>query len=274
MDRPIARAIALEQLVRDEQPRYLPPEPPEPYELRPDHVYPEHQWGMTIDLAACTGCSACIAACYAENNVPFVGRTNVRRGQVMSWIRIERFVPRHPGPLLHLIPMLCQHCDHAPCEPVCPVYASVHTEEGLNAQVYNRCIGTRYCNNNCPYKVRRFNWFKPAWPPPLHLQLNPDVTVRGAGVMEKCTFCVQRIRLAEEDARLEDRPVRDGEIQTACQQACPAGAIVFGDMKIPDAAMMRRRAEHAIRNYRALGDLNTAPAIVYLAEVYRGPGRA
>jgi molybdopterin-containing oxidoreductase family iron-sulfur binding subunit len=238
--------------------------------MRPPHEFPKHQWGMTIDLTACTGCSACVAACYAENNIPVVGRENVARGQIMSWIRIERFVPRTPdAPLLHLLPMLCQQCDHAPCEPVCPVYASLHTDDGLNAQVYNRCIGTRYCNNNCPYKVRRFNWFVPEWPAPLNLQLNPDVTVRSAGVMEKCTFCVQRIRLAEDDARQDDRPLRDGEIQTACQQACPARAITFGDLKDPSSAVVRRRAEHPLRAYRALEDLNTRPAIVYLSEVYR-----
>jgi molybdopterin-containing oxidoreductase family iron-sulfur binding subunit len=149
------------------------------------------------------------------------------------------------------------------------VYASYHTDEGLNGQVYNRCIGTRYCNNNCPYKVRRFNWFKPDWPEPFHLQLNPDVTVRGAGVMEKCTFCIQRIRATEMDAKAEGRPVRDGEITPACAQACPAQAITFGDMKDRDSAMMRRRAEHPLRAYRALEELNTEPAIVYLRELYR-----
>jgi molybdopterin-containing oxidoreductase family iron-sulfur binding subunit len=270
LGRPLAETIGLDELARGVRPEYAPPEPPEPYEMRPPHEFPKHQWGMTIDLTACTGCSACVAACYAENNVPVVGRENVARGQIMSWIRIERFVPRTPdAPLLHLLPMLCQQCDHAPCEPVCPVYASLHTDDGLNAQVYNRCIGTRYCNNNCPYKVRRFNWFVPEWPSPLHLQLNPDVTVRSAGVMEKCTFCVQRIRLAEDDARQDDRPLRDGEIQTACQQACPARAITFGDLKDPSSAVVRRRAEHPLRAYRALEDLNTRPAIVYLSEVYR-----
>jgi Fe-S-cluster-containing dehydrogenase component len=154
------------------------------------------------------------------------------------------------------------------------VYASSHTEDGLNAQVYNRCIGTRYCENNCPYKVRRFNWFKAEWPAPLHLQLNPDVTVRGAGVMEKCTFCVQRIRAAGMDAKAEHRAVRDGEIVPACAQACPAHAITFGDIKDPQSAMMQRRAAHSARAYRALGELNTQPAIVYLRDVYRRPEEA
>ena len=225
---------------------------------------------MTIDLNSCTGCSACVAACYAENNIPIVGKEEVARGRIMSWIRIERFVPREPdAPPLYLMPMLCQQCDNAPCEAVCPVYASYHTEEGLNGQVYNRCIGTRYCNNNCPYKVRRFNWFRYEWPAPLHLQLNPDVTVRGAGVMEKCTFCIQRIRAGEMDAKADGRSVRDGEIAPACAQACPAQAITFGDLKDPDSAMLRRRAAPPLRGYRALEDLNTQPAIVYLREIYR-----
>jgi molybdopterin-containing oxidoreductase family iron-sulfur binding subunit len=170
--------------------------------------------------------------------------------------------------------MLCQQCDHAPCEPVCPVFASYHTEEGLNGQVYNRCVGTRYCENNCPYKVRRFNWFVPEWPAPLNLQLNPDVTVRGAGVMEKCTFCVQRIQFAELNARTEDRELRDGEIVTACQQACPTRAITFGDSNDPASAMMRRREDNKLRNYRALEELNTQPAITYLRDLYREKGRA
>ena len=180
---------------------------------------------MTIDVNSCTGCSACVAACYAENNVQVVGRENVSIGRIMSWIRVERFFPR-PGrggqsPPLYLAPILCQQCDHAPCEPVCPVFASHHTDEGLNAQIYNRCIGTRFCENNCPYKVRRFNWYGGEWEFPLNYQLNPDVTVRGAGVMEKCTFCIQRITTAEIDARTENRKLLDGEIITACAQACP-----------------------------------------------------
>jgi molybdopterin-containing oxidoreductase family iron-sulfur binding subunit len=270
LGRPIVEAMSLAELRRGERPPPAGPPIPEPFAIRPEHVYPEHQWGMTIDLNACTGCSACVTACYAENNIPVVGPEEVARGHVMSWIRIERFWPDGPdAPPLYLAPMLCQQCDHAPCEPVCPVFASFHTEEGLNGQVYNRCIGTRYCNNNCPYKVRRFNWFKPEWPAPLHLQLNPDVTVRGAGVMEKCTFCVQRIRAAEMDARAEHRPVRDGEIVPACAQTCPTRAITFGDMKDTGSAMMRRRSEERLRTYRALEELGTEPAIVYLRAVYR-----
>ncbi len=270
LGRPIVEAISLDDLRRGVAPPEHGPQVPEPYEMRAKHLYPNHQWGMTIDLNTCTGCSACVAACYAENNVPVVGKQEVARGHIMSWIRIERFVPTEPdAPQLYMMPMLCQQCDHAPCESVCPVYASSHTDEGLNAQVYNRCIGTRYCNNNCPYKVRRFNWFKPEWPAPSHLQLNPDVTARGAGVMEKCTFCIQRIRATEMDAKADGRPVRDGEIVPACAQACPAQAITFGDMKDTDSAMMQRRADNGLRGYRALEDLNTQPAIVYLRDIYR-----
>jgi molybdopterin-containing oxidoreductase family iron-sulfur binding subunit len=270
MGRPIIKAVSLPDLAAGRVPPREGLQAPEPFEIRPPHTYEEHAWGMTIDLNACTGCSACVTACYAENNLPVVGKEEVARRHIMSWIRIERFVPQSAdAPLLYLAPMLCQQCDHAPCEPVCPVYASYHTTDGLNGQVYNRCIGTRYCNNNCPYKVRRFNWFKPEWPAPLDLQLNPDVTVRGAGVMEKCTFCVQRIRAAEMDASAEQRPLRDGDIVPACAQACPARAITFGDTKDPDSAMMRRRAEHKVRGYRALEELDTRPAIVYLREVYR-----
>ncbi len=278
MGRALVEAISVEELARGVAPRPEAPEAPEPHEFYAPFKYPVHQWGMTIDVNACTGCSACVAACYAENNVPVVGEEGVERGRIMSWIRIERFFPAQEkaghAPLLYLMPMLCQQCDHAPCEPVCPVFAAVHTEEGLNGQIYNRCVGTRYCENNCPYKVRRFNWFAPQWPAPLDLQLNPDVTVRGAGVMEKCTFCFQRIRHAEITAKLENRPVRDGEIVPACAQSCPSKAISFGDMNEPQSAMMRRRADHRLRNYAALAELNTRPAITYLRAVYHGKGKA
>jgi anaerobic selenocysteine-containing dehydrogenase/Fe-S-cluster-containing dehydrogenase component len=268
LGRSIIEAVSLDDLANGVKPPRE--EPPEPYEMYEPFAYPSHMWGMTIDVNACTGCSACVAACYAENNIPFVGKEMIDNGRIMSWIRIERFYPaKADAPPLYLAPMLCQQCDHAPCEPVCPVFASYRTDEGLNGQVYNRCIGTRYCENNCPYKVRRFNWFAPQWPAPLNLQLNPDVTVRGAGVMEKCTFCVQRIVAAEIDAKIEKRPVRDGEIIPACAQACPARAISFGDMNDPRSAMMRRRADNALRAYQAMPELNTKPAIVYLRDVYR-----
>jgi molybdopterin-containing oxidoreductase family iron-sulfur binding subunit len=230
------------------------------------------RWGMAIDLAKCTGCQACVTACYAENNIPTVGETEIGKGREMTWIRIERYweggEERGDALTARFVPMLCQHCTNAPCEPVCPVYAAYHTADGLNGQVYNRCVGTRYCANNCPYKVRYFNWYKynqVAWPEPLHLQLNPDVTVRARGVMEKCTFCIQRIRGAQNDARLENRPVRDGEIVTACAQACPSDAIVFGDVN--DPASRVARLQQNPRGYRVLEDLNTRSAITYLAKV-------
>lgn len=243
------------------------------FSLREDHEHPVHRWGMAIDLDACNGCNACVAACYAENNVPVVGADLMRRGRTMSWLRIERFVePSEPGPAdigpdNRFLPMLCQHCDHAPCETVCPVFATYHTDEGLNAQVYNRCVGTRYCSNNCPYKVRRFNWFMPEFEAPLQLQLNPDVTGRSAGVMEKCSFCVQRIQDGKETAKDENRPVRDGDVTSACAQSCPAQAIVFGDMNDP-ASRVTQLADDD-RAYHALNELNTRPAVTYLKKVTR-----
>jgi molybdopterin-containing oxidoreductase family iron-sulfur binding subunit len=236
------------------------------------YVGDQPMWGMAIDLAKCTGCSACVTACYAENNIPHVGEDEVRRGREMTWIRIERFWegggdtgdPLEP----RVIPMLCQHCDAAPCEPVCPVYAAYHTPDGLNGQIYNRCVGTRYCSNNCPYKVRYFNWFayaKKAFPEPLNLQLNPDVTVRARGVMEKCTMCVHRIRGAQTAARLEGRELREGDVNTACAQACPSDAIVFGNMKDPGSKVMALKTNH--RGYHVFEEINVRPAITYLAKV-------
>jgi molybdopterin-containing oxidoreductase family iron-sulfur binding subunit len=230
------------------------------------------QWGMTVDLSRCTGCSACVTACYAENNLPTVGEQEIYRGREMTWLRIERFWEggEHEGEPLEarFVPMLCQHCDNAPCEPVCPVFAAYHTVDGLNGQVYNRCVGTRYCGNNCPYKVRYFNWYaynKKAFPEPLNLQLNPDVTVRGRGVMEKCTFCVHRIRGAQHTARLENRALVDGEFTTACAQACPSGAITFGNMKDPDSKVVA--AARSPRGYHVFEELNVRPAVTYLAKV-------
>jgi molybdopterin-containing oxidoreductase family iron-sulfur binding subunit len=235
----------------------------------PEH--PEHRWAMTIDLDRCTGCEACVVACFAENNVPVMGREAAEQGRYMGWLRIERYLGEEPGaPLdVRLLPMLCQHCTNAPCEPVCPVYATYHTAEGLNAQVYNRCVGTRYCSNNCPYKVRTFNWRDARFERPLDLQLNPDVTVRSRGVMEKCTFCIQRIRFAENRARDEGRPVRDGEIVPACAQSCPAQAITFGDANDPGSRVSR--AARSPRAFRALEELGTQPAITYLARTREEP---
>ena len=230
------------------------------------------RWGMAIDLARCTGCASCVTACYSENNIPWVGYDNVLRGREMSWMRIERYWEggTEPGEPFgaRVIPMLCQHCENAPCEPVCPVYASYHTADGLNGQVYNRCVGTRYCSNNCPYKVRYFNWFafaKRAFADPLNLQLNPDVTVRARGVMEKCTFCVQRIRGAQHAARMEDRPLKDGDVVTACQQACPSGAIVFGNVNDPESQVVKAKQNH--RGYHVLEETNVRSSITYLAKV-------
>jgi Fe-S-cluster-containing dehydrogenase component len=240
----------------------------------PNH---RHRWAMAIDVNACTGCQACVVACYAENNVPTVGPAMVQRGRDMAWLRVERYEEAVGGGPndVRFVPMLCQHCTDAPCETVCPVYATYHNPEGLNAQVYNRCVGTRYCSNNCPYKVRQFNWFDYAapemetfaFPEPLNWQLNPDVTVRAKGVMEKCTFCVQRILEGKGDARDENRPVKDGEIRTACQQSCPTEAIVFGDLLDPESAVARLSADQ--RRYWVFNELNTKPAITYLKKIER-----
>ena len=244
-----------------------------------DYAGTAPRWGMAIDLSKCTGCSACVTACYAENNLATVGEELVVRRRQMSWLRIERYYTadadgRRVGAVVN--PMLCQQCGNAPCEPVCPVYAAYHTPDGLNGQVYNRCVGTRYCANNCPYKVRYFNWFNFAepggewesWPDPLNMLLNPDVTVREKGVMEKCTFCVQRIRGAQNRARLEDRSVRDGDITPACAQACPSEAIVFGDLRDRSSLVARLAADP--RGYHVHTELNTKPAITYLARVVHG----
>jgi molybdopterin-containing oxidoreductase family iron-sulfur binding subunit len=242
----------------------------------------EHRWAMAIDLDACTGCSACVVACNAENNVPNVGPELIKRGREMMWIRIDRFEESlAPGASdVRFVPMMCQHCGDAPCETVCPVYATYHNPEGLNAQVYNRCVGTRYCSNNCPYKVRSFNFFdyaapeKPtfAFPEPLNWQLNPDVTVRNKGVMEKCTMCVQRILEGKGIAKDEGRKLRDGEFQTACAQSCPTQAIVFGDLADPESAV--HRASFGERRYWALNELNTKPGVTYLKRIRRDAGSA
>ena len=252
---------------------------PEAYPL-PGSQYGEYagahempRWAMAIDMEKCTGCSACVVACQAENNVPWVGEEMVAMGRSMAWIRLERYYEiidaTHAGPLdVRLLPMLCQHCGNAPCEPVCPVFASYHTPDGINAQVYNRCVGTRYCANNCPYKVRVFNWYTYTdVPEPMNWQYNPDVTIREDGVMEKCSFCVQRIREVENRAALEGgRPVADGEVVPACQQTCSAEAIVFGNIRDPKSRVAQVVANE--RTYRVLDEfINTQPAVSYLKKV-------
>lgn len=232
-----------------------------------EHRYDGHHWGLMIDLSACTGCSACVVSCQAENNVPVVGRDEVLRQREMHWLRIDRYYTGEGDEIAALHqPMLCQHCDNAPCETVCPVLATVHSSEGLNQQVYNRCVGTRYCANNCPYKVRRFNWFDyPREDRLQNLVLNPDVVVRTRGVMEKCSLCVQRIQEQKLAAKSAGRPLADGAIETACEQSCPARAITFGDLSDPESRVSKRAADR--RAYRALDELNVRPSVGYLAKV-------
>ncbi|MGD0660292.1 MAG: molybdopterin-dependent oxidoreductase [Syntrophorhabdales bacterium] len=233
----------------------------------PIHMHVAYRWGMVIDLDRCIGCQACVMACYAENNVISVGQKDVSMGREMSWIHIERYFEAEQ-PFARFLPMLCQHCDSAPCESVCPVFAPNHNKEGINNQVYNRCIGTRDCNQNCPWKVRRFNWHQWKRDYPLEWQLNPDVTVREQGVMEKCSFCIQRIIYAKTKATSEGRKVRDGEFTTACAQTCPADAIIFGNLMDPESRVSKLCAE--ARAYQVLGGLNTKTAVIYLEKITQG----
>jgi len=227
------------------------------------------QWGMVIDLDLCTGCEACVVACHAENNIRIAVDEQAARGRSVNWIRVERyFEGEFPDVRVRFMPVLCQHCNEAPCEPVCPVFATYHTDEGLNAQVYNRCIGTRYCANNCPYSVRFFNFNDPVWPQPLQNAWNPEVSVRSKGIMEKCTFCIQRIRKAEIAADEENRPVREGDVVPACVQSCPTRAMSFGDMADPSSQVSRlARSERA---NRLMDDLGTKPKVVYLKGLREG----
>ncbi len=240
--------------------------------LIPELKFPDHKWSMVIDLSACVGCSACVIACQSENNIPVVGPEQIKAGRDMYWIRIDRYYEgdsRNPS-VLHQ-PILCQHCDNAPCEIVCPVNATTHSPDGLNQMVYNRCVGTRYCSNNCPFKVRRFNFFEytAMKKEPESLVYNPEVTVRPRGVMEKCTFCVQRIQNAKQKAKTEGRKILDGEIQPACAAACPAGAIVFGDLN--DVRSRVTALSKLSRSYRMLEELGIKPSVNYLADISNPP---
>ncbi|MCY2926546.1 MAG: 4Fe-4S dicluster domain-containing protein [Planctomycetota bacterium] len=230
----------------------------EPVKVRVDS-FPGRDLAGTVEQIA-------RAAEFTPRNVQTVGEARLRKGGEMSWLKIVPYRQAGEGGRVGFLPMMCQHCDAAPCEPVCPVYASVHNEEGLNAQIYNRCIGTRYCANNYPYKVRRFNWLDHAWAKPLDLQLNPDVSVRRRGVMEKCTFCIQRIREVQWLAKREKRRVRDGEVAPACVASCPAGAFVFGDL-LDEESKVSQLTRHDARRYHVLEHLNTKPGVTYLKRI-------
>lgn len=259
-----------------------------------DKPHDPYKWAMAIDLDACTGCNACSVACYAENNIPVVGKERFQHGQQMHWLRVERYWEEDgrefPDQGFQFLPMMCQQCEAAPCETVCPVAATNHTADGLNSQIYNRCIGSRYCSANCPFKVRYFNWYdyptdEIVWPAEMTQQMNPDVSVRSKGVMEKCTFCVQRLSAAKVTAKGEGRIVREGEVQTACQQSCPTGAISFGNLVNPESRVHKQWAAQQVvldadkqakdekeegpglRGYRILEELRAYPSVMYLERV-------
>src|SRR5262245_596143 len=266
-DREIAQWVGLGP-ARELELRGKAPEHASHPTMYPPVKYPEYRWGMSVDVDRCTGCQACILACQTENNVPTVGKAQAAYGRIQHWLRVERWQEGTAAkPVNMFLPMFCQHCEVAPCEPVCPVYAAYHTREGLNGQVYNRCVGTRYCGNNCPYHVRKFNWFNYTWIAPLDQQLNPDVTVRQLGVMEKCTMCLQRIVAAKDAAREVGRMVKDGDMQTACQQTCPTQAITFGNLK--DGGALVSKLSASPRGYHVLEELGTTPAVTYLKKVVR-----
>ncbi|MCY4263104.1 MAG: molybdopterin-dependent oxidoreductase [Candidatus Dadabacteria bacterium] len=264
-DRHVAKTVALDQIGHHNG--HHGSEHSEHPDFYPDLKYAKYRWGMAIDLNKCTGCGACVTACYAENNIPFVGKKQVAKRREMNWIRIERFFEKNSDGSLDVrfLPMLCQQCGNAPCEPVCPVFATYHNHEGLNGMIYNRCVGTRYCANNCTYKVRRFNWYTYKFPEPLNWQLNPDVTVRSSGIMEKCTFCVQRISHGKDLAKDEGRLLRDREVLTACEQACPSDAIVFGNLLDEKSRASVLSGDE--RGYKVLEVVNTKPEITYLKKV-------
>jgi Fe-S-cluster-containing dehydrogenase component len=273
--RPLAREATIEEYRQHPEFASEMVEHPPLKSLWDEHSYDEgYQWGMTIDLNACSGCNACVIACQSENNIPIVGKEQVRNGREMHWIRIDRYFSGEiQDPEMIYQPVTCHHCENAPCEQVCPVAATVHDSEGLNVMTYNRCIGTRYCSNNCPYKVRRFNFFNYTneYPETIKMVQNPDVTVRSRGVMEKCTFCTQRITEAKIHAKEREERIKDGEIVTACQQSCPADAIVFGNINDPDSAVTKLKQNN--RNYTMLAELNLKTRLTYLAKI-RNPNPA
>lgn len=223
----------------------------------------DYKWVMVIDLDRCNGCGACVIGCQAENNLAVVGEEMALKKRTMSWLRIERYFDGEwPNLRISYLPMPCQHCDSAPCEPVCPVFATYQNPEGLNAMIYNRCIGTRFCGNNCPYGVRKFNWFDYKWEEPLQEQLNPDVSVREKGVMEKCSFCIQRIRRGKDKAKDEDRQVHDGEVMPACAQSCPTNAIMFGNVNDPHSKVAEMAESK--RRLKLMEEHGTHPSVIYL----------
>jgi Fe-S-cluster-containing dehydrogenase component len=247
----------------------------------------EHKWGVVVDLDRCSGCQACVVACQAENNLPINDQNAFLQRRAFEWIRIERYWEgEFPNVKARFIPILCQHCENAPCEPVCPVYATYHNDEGLNVQVYNRCVGTRYCINNCPYQVRFFNFWEPVWPERFRNQLNPDVTVRSRGITEKCSFCVQRIRRGEltverqRGGKLDHVSLRKGNFLPACVQACPTNALMFGDQQDPSSPISpyfedlkhhEHEEDRSTRGYRLLEELGTKPNVIYLKKVDQFP---
>ena len=235
----------------------------------------DRKWAMVVDIDRCTGCQACVAACQAENNIPINEEKDFLSRRAKQWIRIDRvWEGEWPNVKARFIPILCQHCENAPCEPVCPVYATYHNNQGLNVQVYNRCVGTRYCANNCPYQVRFFNFYDPEWPGTLWNQLNPDVTVRSRGIMEKCTFCIQRIRRAERTIQgqrgeeINDRTLKEGNYMPACVSACPTDTLVFGNINDPNSQVSIRSNDP--RHYKLLDHIGTAPNVIYLKKVDPG----
>ena len=236
-----------------------------------------HKWGMVVDMDRCTGCQACVVACQAENNIPLNDATAFKSRRAIQWIHVERYWEgEFPNVKARFIPVMCQHCENAPCEPVCPVYATYHNSQGMNVQIYNRCVGTRYCANNCTYQVRFFNYWEPVWPESLRNQLNPNVTVRSRGVMEKCSFCIQRLRKGEltverqAGGKLTDEELKNGHYLPACVEACPTSALMFGDFNDPDSHISHVQEEtlegHG-RGYRLLEDLGTGPNVIYLKAV-------